>query len=83
MTETKQVVMKILGQICKGKDIQENTSIYEELSIDSICIFNELLPKLENTFDIEITPLDLMPENFETVTTLADLIDKIKERSNG
>lgn len=83
MTETKQVVIETLGEICKGKDIQENTSIYEGLGIDSISIFNELLPRLEGTFGIQISPLDLMPENFETVTTLADLVDRIKERNNG
>lgn len=83
MTETKRTVMEILEQVCKGKDIQENTSIYEELAIDSIVIFNELLPKLEDTFSIQISPLDLMPDNFETVTTLAELVDKIKERNNG
>ncbi|MCI7107493.1 MAG: acyl carrier protein [Agathobacter sp.] len=83
MTETKQVVIETLREICKGKDIQENTSIYEGLGIDSISIFNELLPRLEGTFGIQISPLDLMPENFETVTTLADLVDRIKERNNG
>lgn len=83
MTETKRTVMEILEQVCKGKNIQENTSIYEELAIDSIVIFNELLPKLEDTFSIQISPLDLMPDNFETVTTLAELVDKIKERNNG
>lgn len=82
MTETRQSVIHILEQICKGKAIDENTALYDELAIDSLTIFNELLPCLEKEFHIQITPLDLMPENFETVGALTHLVEMIKERNH-
>ena len=34
-----------------------------------------LVNELEDAFDIEVTPLDMVPENFSSVQAIADFVD--------
>lgn len=43
-----------------------NTPLFESGYMDSMMIFDRLLPELEKTYEIEIVPWELIPENFDT-----------------
>lgn len=59
-------IIHMLKEIQPLEKFEENTLLFESGYIDSMTIFNELLPKLEEFYGIEVEPLDLIPEHFET-----------------
>lgn len=59
-------------------EISEDTQLFDEGLIDSFSIFNDILPMLIEKYDIEVDPLDLMPDNFETPTAIANYINRMK-----
>ena len=67
---------KIRSVICKvNDDIPKNVDVdlLDGGYIDSFDVVN-IIADLENAFDIEIAPEDIVPENFRTVEQIAKLI---------
>ena len=79
MTTAKDI-LQIIKEIKPEIDIESDTDLFEAGIVDSFIIFNKLIPMLEDRFSIEITPLDLIPENFLNTQSLADFIE---EKLNG
>lgn len=57
--------------------VQCNTLIDDEL-LDSFAILS-IVGELEDEFDIEITPVDIVPENFNSAQALWDMVQRLKE----
>jgi acyl carrier protein len=57
----------------KQVDLKNSTNLIEEGIIDSLGIM-KLLSFIEETFKIQITDEELMPENFETVDSIYQMI---------
>lgn len=55
--------------------INENTNLVDTGILDSLKIM-ELIVELENIFCIEIDGEDIIPENFKTVITISNLVQK-------
>ena len=70
----KKVVMEATGG--EEKNITENTSIVDELGLDSLDIV-EMLMALEEEFDISID--DSAAEKFVKVSDVIDYIEKSKK----
>jgi D-alanine--poly(phosphoribitol) ligase subunit 2 len=71
---------KIKQLICKLKNIDnfdENTSLIDSGFLDSFTIMH-FLSEIENEFDIILPPESLNPEDFDTIKTVANLIEKLK-----
>ncbi len=68
-------VKEVLKDYC-DKDIAEDTSIVDELGLDSLDIV-EMLMALEEKFDITIE--DSVAEGFNTVKDVIDYIEKAKK----
>ena len=66
MKVTIDAIMKLIGSIDNSVEIEENTALFDTGVIDSFVIFDQLLPQLMEQFEIEISPLELVPENFDT-----------------
>lgn len=66
MKVTIDAIMKLIGSIDSSVEIEENTALFDTGVIDSFIIFDQLLPRLMDQFEIEISPLELVPENFDT-----------------
>ena len=73
-------LLKILEEIKPGVDFENEESLIGDEILDSFDIVN-LVTKLNDEFDIDITPSDLVPENFETVEDIYNLIQKLQEES--
>lgn len=69
----KKVVMEAIDE--EGKVITEDTSIVDELGLDSLDIV-EMLMALEEEFDISID--DSIAEKFVKVSDVIDYIEKAK-----
>lgn len=71
-------LLKILEKIKPGVDFENEESLIGDEILDSFDIVS-LVTKLNDEFDIEITPSDLVPENFETAEAIYSLIQKLQE----
>ena len=71
-------VIKILEQIKPGVDFNTEKNLIEEEILDSFDIVT-LVAKLNEEFDIEITPADLVPENFNSAEKIYELVTRLEE----
>lgn len=78
MESIKKQIVKVLIQIKKEIEPNLNSStLITDGLLDSLDIMN-LIMELENEFEIEIDPEDVLSENFESVEAIAALIEKCK-----
>ena len=71
-------IIKILEQIKPGVDFKTEENLIEEEILDSFDIVT-LVAKLNDEFDIEISPADLIPENFNSAGKIYELVTKLEE----
>ena len=71
-------IIDILKEVKPGVDFSKEKNLVEEEVIDSFDIVN-LVAKLAEKFDIEITPADLVPENFASAETIKNLVDRLQD----
>ena len=55
----------------------DSSQLISDGELDSLDIMN-LVMELEDTFDIEIDPEDVMSDNFESVEAIVALVEKCK-----
>lgn len=76
--ETKERIKSILTSIKeKIKDDLDSDSLVSDGFLDSFDIIS-LISELEEAFDVEIDPDDVMSENFESIDAIAALVEKCK-----
>lgn len=71
-------LIKILNEIKPGVDFEKEDNLIEGGILSSFDIIR-LVMDINNEFDIEISPLYIVPENFKSIKTIMDLINKISE----
>ena len=64
-------LLEILNEVKPGVDFENDTDLIGHGVLDSITMVT-LVMELNDAFDIEITPVDIVPENFKTVQTIYD-----------
>ena len=74
MEDTKQQVKEILERLVPGVDVEGTPDLVKAGVIDSM-VSIMLVNELEDAFDIEVTPLDMVPENFSSVQAIDDFVD--------
>lgn len=72
----QQIIKSSINEIRPDIDISDINLLTQ---IDSIDIAN-LIALLEERFLIEISPLDILPENFESVIAIENFIKSLKEK---
>lgn len=68
-------VRKMIMELNPGAELNNKADLFDSGLLDSFKIFNELIPKIEENLKIEISPLDLMPENFMDIESLAKFLE--------
>lgn len=68
-------IKKILQGIRPEFDFSTSEDFIEDGFLDSFDLVT-LVSELDETFDISIDGLDIVPENFMTVETIADVVRK-------
>ncbi len=71
-------LIEILKEVKPGVDFEKEENLIEGEVLDSFDIVN-LVSKLNSNFDIEISPADLVPENFKSAKAMYALIQKLQE----
>ncbi len=72
----KELIIKILTELRPEFDFsQEGIDFIEEGMLDSFDMVN-LVSELDATFGISIDGLDILPENFGTIESIAKLLVK-------
>ena len=71
-------VIKILEEIKPGVDYSGETDLIGDKILDSLKIV-QLVSELNDEFDIEITPLDIVPENFKSAEAIYAMVKRLED----
>ncbi len=71
-------LLEILRDLKPGVDFENEKNLIDDKILDSLDVMN-LTVELNDEFDIEITPLDILPENFQSVESMYALITRLQE----
>lgn len=71
-------LMEILEDICPDVDFENETALMDDKILSSFDVLS-IVSELRESFDIRITPAEIIPENFNSANAIWDMICKIKE----
>lgn len=71
-------LLDILKGLKPGVDFENEKNLIDDRILDSLDVMN-LTVELNDEFDIEITPLDILPENFQNVEVMYALIQRLQD----
>ena len=71
-------LLDILKGLKPGVDFENEKNLIEDRLLDSLDVMN-LTVELNDEFDIEITPLVILPENFKSIETIYALITRLQD----
>lgn len=71
-------IYEILAEIIPNADFKNATDLVDSKILTSLNIV-KLVAALNDEFDIEITPLHLVPENFNSVESIWELVQELDE----
>ncbi|MBQ8086473.1 MAG: acyl carrier protein [Lachnospiraceae bacterium] len=71
-------LLEILEDLLPGEDVENCTTLIDDHILDSFGILS-LVSEIEDNFEVEISPAELIPENFNSAAALWDLICRLKE----
>ena len=67
----------IQREIAKGRELSDDESLLDGGILDSLAIV-KLVAYVEDEFDIEVPDSDFDPENFESISAIAQLIERVR-----
>ena len=77
MSELKKLIA-ILSDVNEDVDFENETGLIDNGILDSFDIVS-LVGELNEAFDIEIQPNDLIPENFNSAEAIWALVEKLQD----
>ncbi len=70
-------LLEILEEIAQGADVRNCTTLIDDHILDSFAILS-LVSELEEEFDVEISPAELIPDNFNSAEKLWEMVCRLK-----
>ena len=70
-------LLEILEDIQPGVDYENCTTLIDDEILDSFSILS-LVSEIEEAFDIEIAPVELVAENFNSAQSLWEMICRLR-----
>lgn len=70
-------LLEILEEIAPGVDFENCTTLIDDHILDSFAIL-QLVSEMEDAFDIEVAPSELVAENFNSAEALWAMITRLK-----
>lgn len=74
----KETILEILKEIRSDIDFEKATALIDDGQLESLDIV-AIVGEFNEEFDVEISVEDLVPENFNTVDAMVELIKKAQE----
>lgn len=73
-------LIEILEELLPGEDVANCTTLIDDHILNSFGILS-LVSEIEDAFDIEVSPAELTPDNFNSAAKLRDMISRLKEEN--
>lgn len=74
----KETLLEILEELKPGVDYENETQLITHQILTSMEVVR-LIMMISDEFDISISPLYIVPENFESVDDMVKLIEKVQD----
>lgn len=74
----RETLLSILEDIVSDIDFESEKALIDDGLLESFDIVN-LVSELNDEFDIEIRPKDLVAENFNNVDAMLEMIERLQE----
>ena len=71
----KERLLRVLGEACPGIDFAGEDALIDDGLLESLDLVT-IVAEIMNEFDVEITVEDLLPENFNSVDAMLELIER-------
>ena len=71
-------IIEILEELKPGVDYKNIDNLIDGRYLDSLTILS-LVSELEEEFDIEIPTIEIIPNNFNSIEKINQLVEKLKE----
>lgn len=71
-------LIEILSELKPDVTFTKDTRLVDDKIFDSLGMIS-LVAELSDEYDIEISPMDIVPENFETVEALYEMIERLAD----
>lgn len=75
----KNKILKMLKELQPNFDFESGVNFVEAGYLDSFDVV-QLVSELESAFDVRISALDIVPENFESVDAISGLVSRSEKR---
>ena len=72
------VLLELLEDIKPTVDFRTCTGLIDDGYLDSFDILS-IVSELNDAFGIEISPVDIIPENFNSAQALWDMVERLKD----
>ena len=74
----REIVIEILETVKKNVDFENEKAIIDSGILESFDIIR-LVNMLSDEFDVEFTAAELVPENFNSVDAIVDMIEELED----
>ena len=74
----REKVIEILESVKKNVDFENETAIIDSGILESFDIIR-LVNMLSDEFDVEFTAAELVPENFNSVDAIVEIIEELED----
>ena len=71
-------LLEILNDIQPGVDFENETHLSDNHLLDSLSIIS-LVAELEDTFDVTIPAVEIIPDNFNSAEAMMEMIQRLQE----
>lgn len=71
-------LIAILTKIKPGVDFENETDLIDRHILESFDIIR-LVTMISDEFDVEISPMDILPENFNSAESMMALIERLED----
>lgn len=75
----KDTLLEILEDIAPDVDFENETALITDGLLASFDVLN-LVSEIADEFDIEVSPKELVPENFNSVDAIINMIIRLQEK---
>ena len=71
-------LLEILNDIQPGVDFENEKHLIDDHLLDSLSIIS-LVAKLEDTFDVTIPAVEIIPDNFNSAEAMLEMLQRLQE----
>ncbi len=69
---------ELLEEMILDCDVEKEEDFIKDGYLTSLTM-TQLVVNITDEFDVEISPVEIVPENFKNIKTIADMIDRLED----